>query len=336
MKYPIGRRHRRLVVSVAAIGATLALGLAACSGAKVGAASGSGSGGDASGSGCGTFTIADNPWVGYEADLAVVKYVAEHKLGCTVKVKHIDEQVSWQGFATGQVDVILENWGHQDLAKKYIEQQHVAQDAGQTGNIGVIGWFVPPWMAKKYPDITDWHNLNKYAHLFTTSESGGKGQLLDGDPSYVTNDTALVKNLHLDYKVVEGGSEAALIQSFRSAQQHKTPLLAYFYSPQWFLNEVPLVKINLPKWTPGCDSDPATVACDYPKYHLNKVVSTKFAKSGSPAHTLVKNFHWTNADQNMVAKSIAVTKMSDDAAAKKFLDAHPDLVKSWLKGTGAS
>ena len=70
-------------------------------------------------------------------------------------------------------------------------------------------------MAEKYPDITDWKNLNKYADLFKTSESGGKGQLLDGDPSFVTNDEALVKNLNLNYKVVVGGSEAALIQAFR-------------------------------------------------------------------------------------------------------------------------
>ena len=86
-------------------------------------------------------------------------------------------------------------------------------DAGLTGNDGVIGWYVPPWMAEKYPDITDWKNLNKYADLFKTSESGDLGQLLDGDPSFVTNDEALVKNLDLNFKVVYAGSEAALIQA---------------------------------------------------------------------------------------------------------------------------
>ena len=73
-------------------------------------------------------------------------------------------------------------------------------------------------MAEQYPDITDWNNLNKYADMFKTSESGGKGQLLDGDPSFVTNDEALVKNLNLNYKVVYAGSEAALIQAFRQAE----------------------------------------------------------------------------------------------------------------------
>ena len=139
-------------------------------------------------------------------------------------------------------------------------------------------------MAQQYPDITDWNNLNKYADMFKTTESGGKGQLLDGDPSFVTNDEALVKNLNLNYQVVYAGSEAALIQAFRQAEANKTPLIGYFYEPQWFLSEVPLVKVNLPPYTEGCDADPEKIACDYPKYDLNKIVATKFAEAGSPAY----------------------------------------------------
>ena len=71
---------------------------------------------------------------------------------------------------------------------------------------GVIGWYVPGWMAKEYPDITDWNNLNKYADLFKTSESGDQGQFLLGDPSYVSNDEAIIKNLGLNYKVVAGAA----------------------------------------------------------------------------------------------------------------------------------
>ena len=283
---------------------------------------------------CGNFNLAINSWVGYEANAAVITYLAENELGCTVKQKHIAEQVAWQGMSTDTVDAIVENWGHDDLRELYIDKLKVAQSAGSTGIEGVIGWYVPPWMAEQYPDIKDWRNLNKYANLFKTSESGGKGQLLDGDPAYVTNDDALVDNLKLDYKVVQGGSETALISSIRQAQEQRKPLLAYFYSPQWLLSEVPMVKIDLPPYTDGCDADAAKIACDYPAYDLDKIVSTKFAKSGSPAYTLVKNFKWTAEDQNSVARSIA-DGMSDDEAAKKFIDAHPELVAKWLAGTGA-
>ena len=186
-------------------------------------------------------------------------------------------------------------------------------------------------MADQYPDITDYKNLNKYANLFKTSESGGKGQLLDGDPSYVTNDAALVKNLNLNYKVVVGGSEATLIKSLETATTQKKPLLFYFYEPQWALANLKVARVSLPPYTTGCDTDPAKVACDYPPYDLNKVVSLKFANSGSPAVSFIKNFSWTNDDQNQVAEYIANEGMSDDAAAKKWVDANPDKWAAWLK-----
>jgi glycine betaine/proline transport system substrate-binding protein len=303
----------------------VALALAGCGGEKVGADKPAAAAKD-----CGTFNLTVSPWVGYEANAAVVAYVATKDLGCKVVKKNLKEEIAWQGFSTGEVDVNLENWGHEDLKKKYIETDKVAVEAGSTGVKGVIGWYVPPWMAQQYPDITDWKNLNKYAALFKTSESGGKGQLLDGDPSYVTNDEALVKNLSLNYKVVQSGSETALIQAFRDAEKNKKPLLAYFYEPQWFFNEIKLVKVDLPPYKAGCDAVPAKVACDYPPYDLDKIVSKKFADSGSPAYDLVKNFQWTNEDQNAVARMIAVDKLTPDAAAEKWVNNNQSKVNTWL------
>lgn len=308
--------------------AILGLTLTACGGAKVGDDSAGGSGESGK---CGTFNLAVNPWVGYEANAAVIAYVAEHDLGCKVTKKDLKEEIAWQGFGTGEVDAVVENWGHDDLKKKYITDQKTAVDAGPTGNEGLIGWYVPPWLAKEHPDILDWKNLDKYAAEFKTSESGGKGQLLDGDPSFVTNDESLVKNLKLDYKVVYAGSETALIQAFRKAEKDKEWVIGYFYEPQWFMSEVPLEKVKLPEYTEGCDADPEKVGCDYPVYKLDKIVSAKFAKSGSPAYDLVKNFTWTNDDQNVVAKYIAVDRMTPEAAAEKWVEANRDKVEAWIK-----
>ena len=326
MKLIVGKAVQRRRLTGAVVAAATVLALSACGGAKVGETTGSTTqGGD-----CGSFNLAVNPWVGYEANAAVIAYVAETQLKCKVTKKDLKEEVAWQGFGTGEVDAIVENWGHADLKKKYIDEQKTAVSAGPTENEGIIGWYLPPWMAQKYPDITDWKNLNKYAAMFKTSESGGKGQLLDGDPSFVTNDEALVKNLKLDYKVVYAGSEPALIQAFRQAEAKKTPVIGYFYEPQWFLSEVKLVKVNLPPYTDGCDANAEKVACDYPKYVLDKIVSKKFADADGPAYRLVKNFQWTNDDQNQVARYIAEDKMPAADAAKKWVDANPDKVKAWL------
>ena len=323
---------------LAAVATVAVLGLAACGGGDIKSTTSSGK------SDCGDLRIAVNPWTGYVSNAHVIGQIAKTKLGCNVTYPDVKEEVGWQGMSDGSIDTVVENWGHPDLVKKYIDQQGTVEDAGLTGNEGLIGWFVPQWMADKYPDITDWRNLNKYADMFKTSESGDKGQLLDGDPSYVTNDEALVKNLNLDYQVVVGGSEAALLQSFRSAEENKTPLLAYFYTPQWYAevngqatpgvkDPIQIAHVELPKWTKGCDANPAEVDCDYPPYHLNKLISKQFADSGSPAVQLIKNFKWTNEDQNVVSSYIGQDGMDPDAAADKWIAANQDKVDEWLQGT---
>ncbi len=277
-----------------------------------------------------TVNIAINPWVGYEANAAVVAYLLDTKLGYKVEKKTLKEEISWQGFETGEVDVILENWGHDDLKKTYIDEKKVAVSAGVTGNQGIIGWYVPPWLAAAHPDILDWNNLNKYADQFKTSESGDKGQFLDGDPSYVTNDEALMTNLGLNFKVIYAGSEAALIKAFQQAEAQKTWVIGYFYEPQWLFSTLKLQRVKLPEYTAGCDADPKKVACDYPPYVLDKIVSKKFADTGGKAYEMVKNFTWTNDDQNLVSDYITNQNMTAEQAGKKWVDEHESTWKAWM------
>ena len=304
--------------------------LAACGGGDI---DDSGDDSAAGGEDCGDFNMAINPWVGYEASAYVVGEVASQELGCNTEYKKLKEEIAWQGFGTGEVDVVIENWGHDDLKKKYIEDQGTAVEVGPNGNIGIIGWYVPPWLAEAEPEVLNWENLNDYADEFATSESGGAGQFLAGDPSFVTNDEALIENLDLDFEVVYTGSEAGLIQAFRAAEENQEYVIGYFYEPQWFLEEVPLVKVDLPKYEEGCDADPATVACDYPEYILDKIASAEFMESGSPAADLVSNFTWTNDDQNEVALMIAKDGMDPAEAAQTWIDANPDKVDEWISGS---
>ncbi|MEA2518976.1 MAG: glycine betaine/proline transport system substrate-binding protein, partial [Chloroflexota bacterium] len=270
-----------------------------------------------------------NEWVGAAANVAVAQCLLQ-QMGYKVTTSTLAEEVAWQGFDTGDVDVILENWGHPDLEKKYIQETKLATDAGPMGVKGIIGWYVPKWMVDKYPDITDWNNLNKYADLFKTSESGDKGQFLGASPAFVQYDEALIANLKLNYKVVFSGSEAASITAFQKATKDQTPLIGYFYDPQWLLNEIELVQVHLPPWTEGCDADLKKVACDYPSYTLNKIVRTKWLDTAGDAGTFIKNFKWSNADQNSVADAITNKNMKELDAAKVWIDANAATWQAWM------
>ncbi|MFH8973339.1 ABC transporter substrate-binding protein [Streptomyces sp. NPDC017890] len=277
-----------------------------------------------------TVTLSVQSWVGAQANVAVAQYLLEHELGYRVDTVQVDEVPAWDALSQGRVDAILEDWGHPEQEQRYVEDKNTIAPGGDLGVTGHIGWFVPTYFAKKHPDVTDWKNLDKYAGLLRTAESGGKGQLMDGSPSYVTNDKALVRNLDLDYQVVFAGSEAAQITQIKQFAKEKKPFLTYWYTPQWLFEKVPMTEVRLPPYKEGCDADPAKVDCAYPVTELQKYLNADFEKNGGDAAEFLKNFNWTTEDQNQVSLMIAEQKMRPDEAAKKWVDSHESVWEKWL------
>ncbi|MFH8464315.1 ABC transporter substrate-binding protein [Streptomyces sp. NPDC017991] len=277
-----------------------------------------------------TVTLSTQSWVGAQANVAVAQYLLEHELGYRVDTVQVDEVPAWDALSQGRVDAILEDWGHPEQEQRYVEDKRTIVDGGGLGVTGHIGWFVPTYFAKQHPDVTHWKNLDKYADRLRTAESGGKGQLLDGSPSYVTNDKALVKNLDLDFQVVFAGSEAAQITQMRQFAKEKKPFLTYWYSPQWLFEKVPMTEVKLPAYKEGCDADPEAVACAYPHTPLRKYLNADFAKSGGGAAAFLKKFKWTTEDQNEVSLLIADRKLSPEEAARKWVRGHERTWRAWL------
>ncbi|MFD7435055.1 ABC transporter substrate-binding protein [Streptomyces sp. NPDC059861] len=277
-----------------------------------------------------SLTLSVQSWVGAQSNVAVAQYLLEHELGYRVDTVQIDEVPAWDALSQGRVDALLEDWGHPEEEQRYVKDKKTIVGAGDLGVTGHIGWYVPTYFAKQHPDVTDWKNLNKYADQLRTPESGGKGQLMDGSPSYVTNDKALVQNLDLDYQVVFAGSEAAQITQIKQFAKEKKPFLTYWYSPQWLFEKVPMTEVTLPAYKEGCDADPAKVACAYPHTPLQKYLNADFAKDGGAAARFLKKFNWTTEDQNEVSLMIAEQKLSPEEAAKKWVDSHESTWKKWL------
>lgn len=320
-----GHRKSRLAAGLAVLVA-VALALTGCGAATQ---SGGATAYEKSGQGK-TVSLVVNSWTGSQANVAVAGYLLKKELGYTVEQVQIDEVPGWQALASGKADAILENWGHDDLKKTYISEQKSAVEGGPLGIEGHIGWYVPKYLAEKHPDITDWRNLNKYADMFRTPESGDKGQFLGGSPSYVTNDPALISNLDLNYKVVYAGSEAAEIAQIRKAYENEEPLLFYWYTPQWLGATYDFVEVELPPYKPGCDASPKQVSCAYPTYELDKILSKQFVDEGGAAVEFLKKFRWSTDDQDEVALWMAQQKMSPDEAAKRWVEQNPDVWKQWM------
>ena len=288
----------------------------------------------------GTVTLAINPWDGSAANANVAKIILEKQLGVTVKLVNIDENAVWPGLDSGQIDANLEVWpsGHATDIQTYITQKKTVINAGLLGPTGKIGWFIPKYVADAHPEYATYQGLNSpaAAKFFATAETGSKGQFLLGDTSYVSYDDQIIKNLNLPFKVVVGGGEAALITALGTAFQDKSPLLFYFYQPQWANSKYALVAVKLPAITPECTASAAGQGkdgkynCDYPTDPLLKAVSAQLQTKNPKVFKFLQNMTWAAEDQNLVTTYKNADGLSMDAAAQKWVDANQPKWKAWL------
>ncbi len=293
-----------------------------------------------SGSKSNSITLAVNPWEGSEANATVAKLILEKQGIATVNLKTIDENAAWPALDSDSIDGNLEVWpsGHAQDFKTFVDTKKSVVNVGLLGPIGHIGWYIPKFVADAHPEYTKWEGLKSAAaaKYFATAETGNKGQFILGDPSYVSFDAGIIKNLDLPFQVVNGGSEAALITSIGTAFKDKTPLLFYFYKPQWANNKYDLVSVKLPPVTPACTAAAASgdkshkYACDYPTDHLTKVVSAKLEAKNAKAFNFLKKMNWTAEDQNAVVTYVHKDNLKMPAAAQKWVDDNPTVWKAWL------
>ncbi len=316
-------RNKKAAAKASVLATAAALLLAACGGAGVDADASA----PAADTACGSYAIAMHAWVGYTASAQVVTEIAKAN-GCTITQTTLAEAgVTYDAMEAGSVDLIIEDWGG-GRWQEWADRGAVVE-VGTNGNIGLIGMFVPQWMADEYPDITDSANLNKYADLFVTDESKGKGAWYEGPPGYTTIGEKMISANKLNFTVISTGSEQALIDVFTKAAADKTPAIGYFYEPQNFLAKVPLARIKFPAndWT---DAAMASGLTDYPESPLMKLATPKVMDANDAFTKIVKNFTWTNADQNAVAADIE-SGTDPAVAAQKWIDANAETVAGWLK-----
>src|SRR3954447_17582045 len=235
--------------------------------------------------------LAVNPWDGSAVNANVAKIVLESKLGTPTELVALDENAAWVGLDASDLDANLEIWpsGHAADRKTYIDEKKSVVDIGTLGPKAKIGWYVPSFVTDAHPELKTWEGFKKpdLAKLFSTAETGDQGQFLMGDPSYVTYDEQIIKNLNLPLKFIVAGSEAAEITAIKQAIADKKPLLLQFWQPHWLQSQVDLTEVKLPPVDDGCKASLAAAdgnyKCDYPVDELYKAANAGLEAKNKPA-----------------------------------------------------
>ncbi len=271
-----------------------------------------------------TIKLIANPWNGSAANVAVAKQLLE-QIGYDVEVTDLDENAQWSAINTGDLHASLEVWpsGHADNRVDFIDnpQGNVA-DAGLLGPVGKIGWWMPAYMVERHPELAtaDGFTDPDLAGLFATAETGDLGQILHGDPSWVTFEQDIIDDLGLQLEIVYAGSEEALLAAFDGAFSREEPVLSYFWTPHSAFNTFDLVELELPPEY-------------YPPDNLFKIVWEGLEEGAPAAWTLLHNFNYTTADQVSMLAAIEGEGKSVEEAAADWIAANERVWSAWMPST---
>jgi glycine betaine/proline transport system substrate-binding protein len=283
-----------------------------------------------------TITLAENPWTGSSVNVNVAKILLEEQLGYPVEIVTIDENAQWAALASGDLSASLEVWpsGHAENITQFIEDQQVVENLGPLGVEGKIGWYVPSYVVEQNPALATWEGFKDPANaaLFSTAETGDKGQFLAGDPSFVQYDADIIENLELPLQVVQAGSEQAILAAVDAAYSRQEPLLFYLWTPHSVHAKYELTEVELPAHSEECyaQAEAGGVACDYPKDVLFKIASAQLAEQAPDAYQLLKNFQYTTDDQIGLIAGVELDQKTAEQAARDWVAANEATWQGWL------
>ena len=183
---------------------------------------------------------------------------------------------------------------HPRPVQQEVRDEQVGRPGRRQRNAGIIGWYIPRYLLKQYPQFKTWKGLKGKEGVFKTPESSpNAGTFLGGDPSYVQKDRALIKELGLNLKHVVSGAEPAQVARWTKLYKQQKPVIFYWYDPQYLNAIYDLYRVQLRSGSRAASTTrrrrETTRASTRGYPTLDKLVSSKFAKSGSPALKVVRN-----------------------------------------------
>ncbi|MEM7505655.1 MAG: glycine betaine ABC transporter substrate-binding protein [Pseudomonadota bacterium] len=277
-------------------------------------------------------------WTGGAVTCEMIHYILENEMGYKVKRITIPAGTALdEGMRAGDLDFGCERWPSYDPVKEKFVKEYGGDGSivyyAPTGVVGASGYYVPRYLVEgdgaKAPDLKAVTDLPKYAEMFTTLESDGKGRLL-GCPvaAWACEDAARLEGLNVDFAVTELGSETAHWAEIEAAYKRGEPFVAYAWEPHWIHATLDLVELELPAY-----SDEAWPVSDWGDDHTQHYGPKELAERHPDIVELFSKFRISNSEQ---AKMIlAVDKGGEDVddVVEAWMEANKDTWKAWVPQT---
>jgi glycine betaine/proline transport system substrate-binding protein len=291
----------------------------------------------------GPIFLIEQDWDGQLVTTAVAKVLLEQEMGYEVAQKFAaaDSAAMFAGLESGDFHFACCNWPSfsAGFLKEFVDTKGAVERLGTTGISGSNGWFIPRYVvegdsergiAPIAPGLTSYQEMNEYASIFATADTGDKGRLLDFTPAWDYRNQERLDALAVNYQVVFSGSETASLAELDASYKRGDPVLMAMWAPHWAHAKYDMVEIALPAFTDDCYPSGTNFACGWPADPVAKLVWPGFKDEFPKAYEFFGNFHITNDQQDTMV--LAVTDGGKDyaAAAQEWVDANEDIWKSWI------
>jgi glycine betaine/proline transport system substrate-binding protein len=252
-------------------------------------------------------------WADVLAVANVAKYVLETKLQQPVQFVQADIGIQYQGVARGDLDIMVGGWLPVTHAAYYAKYKNDLDDVGIIYTGGKNGWAVPAYIPES--ELSSISDLNKPD---VKSKVNGTIDGIEPGGGLMQASEKTIKAYDLNGYNLQSSSEAGMLAGVSRAYQSKQWVVATVWSPHWLFQKWQMRYLKDPKGTLGGEEQ------------VHAFASKQFASKFPRADVFFKHFKLTLAD----VESIEFEGNSTNdyaAAAKKFVDAHPEKVSAWLQ-----
>ncbi|MBT3639730.1 MAG: hypothetical protein HN529_05465 [Acidiferrobacteraceae bacterium] len=299
----------------------------------------------------GVVKIWEADWTGNLVFGKLSEIILEEEMDYKVKQIFMAGTAGWEAMAAGDLDIALETWPsyNADAKAKYFAEYGGDGSVIYVTESGVVGasdYYIPRYMCEgdssrgieaTTPDLCmhargecsncGLEKLNQYADVFAAPETAPKGRLV-GCPvaGWGCDDQKRLDLNGVNFEAVELGTDTAQWAELTAAFKRGDPILVYAWEPLWIFAAYDLVGIGIPKNEDGN----CWPTCGWPQDVTFQAANPDFAKKHPDVITMLKNMKLSNAQQAPMIFDVDVEKMTVEDAVRKWMDANPDVWRSWL------
>ena len=237
----------------------------------------------------------------------LAKVILEDKMDYTVELTMADVAPIFTSLASGDQDVFMDAWlpvTHQSYMKEYGDELETLGTNFEGARIGLV---VPEYM-----NIQSIEELNDLALDL-------EGQIIgiDSGAGIMSTAETAIEEYGLSLSLLPG-SGPAMTASLETAISKELPIVVTGWEPHWKFARWDLKFLEDPKGVFGESETIYTIA------------RNNFSEDMPQVAKFFDNFEMSSQELGDLMGAIADSSEDPDVVAKEWMDAHPELVSSWI------